>query len=739
MKKKRINLLSVAVIMLFSICFAACGKSGNIGDDTKDKYEYLATFEDIPIVLDNSFISHWEVKGDIAYILVSKYNPDTYESEGMFLHKMNLVTKEDSIMEFDDTGAGDFNGSCNFFHVFDDESCMMLYDRWNEDTFEETYIVRNYSKDNKFVSEFNLSDVFEESAYIDELKFTKDNDTVFAYDDTVYVIGKEGSVKCKLKAPNWISELFLDNEGNIYVNYWALEGNKRETKKVDVATKSFVDGFGDLPVSGNIIPQEDGTILIASDTSAYEFDVNTKEVNQLWNWLDLDMTSFDGKTIVKNQDGSYSLLNQVYDGDNNAPSFELVNIKKTLITPENAKKTIVFSCTYLDWVLRDKIIDFNKKNQEYKVKVNCYEGEDYEELQARFDADIASGNTFDIVSVDSFAAMNYAKKGAFLDLSKVTSKDSEYNRTDYFENILDAFKVNDKDYFVIPEVSIYTMVGPKSVFEGKTSWTVKDLLELRKENKDKGFFTYPTRENALYETLFYSIDSFVDFEKGKCDFCTQEFYDFLEFAYSFPKDMDYENYDSWDAIQQGDVLVTDMSLYNFDSYTLYNQLFEGGISIIGRPVESGSGHIIASDTVYAISAKTKNAEGAWEFLKSIIDAEEEREYYNGFPIKKTAFDRMMEEVTKEETYIDENGVSHVISHGSWGNGNINIEMYPPKKEDVEVIRNIFLQADKTIQYDEKLFEILEEEVKPYFEGQKSAEEVANIIQSRISIYLAEIN
>ena len=41
------------------------------------------------------------------------------------------------------------------------------------------------------------------------------------------------------------------------------------------------------------------------------------------------------------------------------------------------------------------------------------------------------------------------------------------------------------------------------------------------------------------------------------------------------------------------------------------------------------------------------------------------------------------------------------------------------------------------QYDEPMMKIILEEASAFFSGQKSAEEIANLIQSRVSIYVAE--
>ena len=50
----------------------------------------------------------------------------------------------------------------------------------------------------------------------------------------------------------------------------------------------------------------------------------------------------------------------------------------------------------------------------------------------------------------------------------------------------------------------------------------------------------------------------------------------------------------------------------------------------------------------------------------------------------------------------------------------------------------FIKSVKvTGRYDQKVYEIVSEEAGAYFEGQKSAKEVAGIIQNRVSNYIAE--
>ena len=76
------------------------------------------------------------------------------------------------------------------------------------------------------------------------------------------------------------------------------------------------------------------------------------------------------------------------------------------------------------------------------------------------------------------------------------------------------------------------------------------------------------------------------------------------------------------------------------------------------------------------------------------------------------------------------------THG-YGWDDVNIEIESATDEEVEGFLAILEKADELQYQDTAIMAIIEEEVKPYFEGQKSVDEVADIIQSRVDIYLKE--
>jgi hypothetical protein len=61
----------------------------------------------------------------------------------------------------------------------------------------------------------------------------------------------------------------------------------------------------------------------------------------------------------------------------------------------------------------------------------------------------------------------------------------------------------------------------------------------------------------------------------------------------------------------------------------------------------------------------------------------------------------------------------------------------PTEEEAAQVRALIESLDRIQRMNSSLLEIINEEAAPYFAGDKTAREVAAIIQDRISIYLSE--
>ena len=90
-----------------------------------------------------------------------------------------------------------------------------------------------------------------------------------------------------------------------------------------------------------------------------------------------------------------------------------------------------------------------------------------------------------------------------------------------------------------------------------------------------------------------------------------------------------------------------------------------------------------------------------------------------------------------ETYVDENGEEQQVASLGYGMGNHTFEIFPPTQEDVDAFMDLIDNARGSINYDQFIYGIIEEEAGAFFDGGKSAQDAAAVIQSRIQTYLDE--
>ena len=91
---------------------------------------------------------------------------------------------------------------------------------------------------------------------------------------------------------------------------------------------------------------------------------------------------------------------------------------------------------------------------------------------------------------------------------------------------------------------------------------------------------------------------------------------------------------------------------------------------------------------------------------------------------------------KKPSYEEENGEMVEYDNTYYLNGQ-EIIIPPMTQEETDELTQYISNINKRYTYSEEISSIIEEESAPFFEGQKSAKEVADIIQSRVQIYVNE--
>jgi ABC-type glycerol-3-phosphate transport system substrate-binding protein len=146
--------------------------------------------------------------------------------------------------------------------------------------------------------------------------------------------------------------------------------------------------------------------------------------------------------------------------------------------------------------------------------------------------------------------------------------------------------------------------------------------------------------------------------------------------------------------------------------------------------------VIVPEMRFSISAQSKNADAAWQLLRQFLLEDYQNEITYEFPIRKSSYDKLANESMERMFWIDDDGVKQYEDDIMYL-GDQEVVVQPMTQEEVDYVKNFVGSLNMVYSANENVYNIITEEASAYFSGQKSAKEVADIIQSRVSIYVNE--
>lgn len=411
------------------------------------------------------------------------------------------------------------------------------------------------------------------------------------------------------------------------------------------------------------------------------------------------------------------------------------------------KETLTIGTIFIPNSIRQQVVKFNRTNDKYRIKIVDYSETDagdnsdaYMDAANQIGLDLTQGKAPDMLVIDyNMPADSYAEKGALEPLDPYFEADSEISASDFLENVMEATKVGDKMYSIIPSFNVQTCIAAKNKVNGTkvTLKNYKDICESNGIDPKLGMGTM-TQDSAgqLYSTVG---TQFVDFKNGSCSFDSQGFIDLLKFINDLPKDedteMDYEDSEAY--YRENKALLMTYFISSFEDYQVLKKGYFGTeIEFNGFPSDDDAQSYISPYLQIAMNSDCKHKDVAWEFMKSFMTDEYQNKIEWSFPVKKTAMDALAAKAQEKPYYIDSKG-KKVETSSTWSIGGIDVEIEELSKEETDELVNFVKSVNKTTLYEEKIVNIITEEADAYFEGQKTAEEVADIIQSRVSLYMSE--
>jgi ABC-type glycerol-3-phosphate transport system substrate-binding protein len=391
--------------------------------------------------------------------------------------------------------------------------------------------------------------------------------------------------------------------------------------------------------------------------------------------------------------------------------------------------------------------EFNKSNEEYRIVLRDYSqyntNEDYMAGYTKLNNDILAGDIPDILSVSNAMPLDsYRSQGLFLDWRPLYEADEELKHVELMENVLNTISGGEKWYYMFSEFSVQTVIGREEFVGSPQDWNLDKFLSLAKADPQRMMFSDMTQSYFLSQLMSFCGNQFIDPATGKCDFTSDTFIKLLEYTATLPAEIDYSNLPEDYYIERNNQYRNGTTLLQWgylDSVSSFKYFYVDmgeEVVMLGFPGENGGISNLSYNDAVTISSKTKNKDGAWEFIKFYLSEEMAEKYnYGQFPIRRDSFDMKADEAMERPYYMQ--GDERVYYDDMYYIDGEQIIMEPLTAAQVEEIVTFVEGISSTYFYNEDILNIINEDAAAYFSGQKSVDEVARIIQSRAQVYVNE--
>ena len=361
-------------------------------------------------------------------------------------------------------------------------------------------------------------------------------------------------------------------------------------------------------------------------------------------------------------------------------------------------------------------LPFNLWSEEYYIEYTDYsEGGTLPPEQAllKLNTRIVSGDVPDLLFLSRLSPDPYIGKELLADLTPFFDNDPELSLEDL--SVLKPLQTDGGIYFLGSNIYLETRLGRESDFGEVFGWSIAQYLDFERRLPENVWTMYNITAEYFLRTLTSRYArSAIDWSTGTCDFDNPEFRAILEAAKRIrenpedPNDMRFGNGILW--VAEGSMLVDMVMMGDFTVWAEDEALAGCRLSVVGQPTPDGSCGTDLSMDSYSMFRQSACPEGCWAFLKYRLTHP-----YNdptGICLYKPLLERRMAEaVADDSTRFSDSDRQRFLSL-------LDAIEYPDF-------------------YDSTVLDIVDQETAAFLAGDRSAEDTARLIQSRLSLYISE--
>lgn len=438
------------------------------------------------------------------------------------------------------------------------------------------------------------------------------------------------------------------------------------------------------------VSRNDGCLLNSGGTLFLYQPVRNTAV-PLANWHDCALADATVTGIVQCSDNTW-LCASDFDG-------KLWSIRRETIS--EGKQTLHIASANGSLELDDLVKQFNRTHRDCVAVIDYYPENAYDRLCT----EIMAGDGPDVLDL---ANLSIPLNSSYLvDLYPYIDADSDVDRDMFVPTVIASLELNGKLTSLPAAFVVNTMTARVADVGERTDWTIEELQDLWAQRTDDIFLMsgWMDRHNYLGWLATLTTGDFIDWENGTARYDSADFIRQLQFCEA---QADYVEYT--DEIAEKPCLVEFENVQNLVRINGIRNNYKEDFTYIGFPGDGEYGSFFDVDQLhFAISANSDKKDLAWEFIRLALTKKNQEMICDSWhlPIRQDVMDARIETVV----------------------GNVS---------DRQRFRQLIQKPLRFTCYNETLHQIVTEEGEAYFDGQRTAEEAAERIQNRVTLYLSEI-
>ncbi len=740
------RILMGTICVLFTITFTSCGRAK---DGILDRNEMVYEAQSIMAEGVNDRVGSFAVKDGRIYMYTTPLEKFLYDEDGKAFVDENLDSGALYSMEFDGSSVKELpipkvDGNIVDIQIASSVDSIKMLIKYEKKEIEG-YIVVEVDDDGMEQRQCDITEKLklQNDESVDKLLNCNSNRYVVVTDRRILLLDMEGKKIWEYISPSgYIQSVARSKGGDILSANVTDEGIKIDVLDVnDGSRKNRIVIEKNVPMNGNLlIDGVDYDFYYRDSSGIYGYQIKGKQTRKI---LDYAASGIYAENVDSMIPVSVTQMVGIADARATDGS-KMILYTKVNSTDVQEKTVLTYAAIQIDSKVKDAVIDFNHSSNKYRIQVKEYYMES--DPEQSFTLDLISNNPPDIIDMSGMSINQYVKKGVLEDLTLYYEKDEGLGIEDMIPSVAKAMQINGGYYYISPGFRLISLVGKTSLLGETSGWTIDEMVSFKEKHPDSQLLYNEDQNDIFAVMLEENMDNFIDWHTGICSFDSEEFQKLLVFCktYTVEKQKNVLSGEELDMLRKDKVILTQVNI-GAESMQIYPKVYGEDVVYKGYPSAEDQGTYFDFSSTIGMAANSKNKEGVWEFLRSLMTEQYQTMNLDIImggsedvvPTRQDAFELYKRSRMIVKPYTDEYNRLVDPLDTSVGFDSLEIELKPLTGEQMNEFVQLVERTTSTRNVDIEIEKLVLEEVDSFFADQQTLDKTIEVIQDRTTKYVNE--